>query len=205
MPGGHSHEQQETTDASLQSNESCSLFYNVALAALSNLKIYWLTENAAFNLQNIIKCCLTTFQHGKGGVPAASRRSTCLTEMFWPVGASSPSSGVSPACLSASRCARLVVGLGLCQPGEHWPVLRLCPHITTADCSSGWLGFSAKTGITDPCRLPTFTAATSMFTQSELWHPRELKEMCVCAFQRVWKLGKITNVGFFFKQIAKMV
>lgn len=94
-----------------------------------------------------------------------------------------------PVCTSVCQSACLVPSLGpvLVRGAEVGAglerlVLRLCPHITTADCSSGWLGFSAKTGITDPCRLPTFTAATSMFSQSELRRTRELKRcevMCV--------------------------
>lgn len=83
--------------------------------------------------------------------------------------------------------------------GRERLVLRLCPHITTADCSSGWLGFSAKTGITDPCRLPTFAAASPMFSRSELRRPGELKRCeCMCAPEKITYLFSTSEADFFF-------
>ncbi len=111
-----------------------------------------------------------------------------------------------PVCLSCARLRPVLVRGAQVGAGLEGLVLRLCPHITTADCSCGWLGFSAKTGITDPCRLPTFTAATSMFSQSELRRPRELKiEVCVsvCFCLRV-KTLKRWKLQYLFQQKRKL-
>lgn len=137
--------------------------------------------------------------------------SAFLEENFWlcihiiTVNALRSCHSLAPVCLLMSVCepagvvaglALLVIGVPVSTQLEMW-VLRLCPQFTTADCSSGWLGFSAKTGITDPCLLPTFTADFSMCTQLELQKLRELKK-CISVCEQ---LLIIVLFSMFFKKI----
>ena len=174
----------------------------VVSTSIQNINISFQTTPVCVFSQ-VIKFCCVTFWYDVLQLYAMLSKESLIWEMFLLVVTSLQwelSGLIFPACWCVCLCLCLPVRL-CC--GRLRPVLvigalvssrpeslvwRLCPHITTADCSSGWLGFSAKTGITDPCRLPTFTAAFLMFTQSELRHLRELKRclcllVCMCVFQ----------------------